>query len=170
MDATIDIIKDRMLKSNSFAHAHAIASERLGKWHYALGIPVVILTTIVGTAAFASLADLSKVNVTIAVLTGVFSATAATLAALQTFFSFGERSRNHAQASDKFFALWRRMQRTLLLDAGGPELKQKIIEFDDEIAKIVQEAPYLPHHYVSDGLRRIGMWDAIRNTAGSANH
>ncbi|GEP61953.1 SLATT domain-containing protein [Reyranella soli] len=70
------------------ARAHAMNADKLERWHYWLGVPVVILTTIVGTTAFASLSDLGNTRVLIAVGTGALSVSAAVLAALQTFFAF----------------------------------------------------------------------------------
>jgi hypothetical protein len=61
-----------------------------------IGVPVIIATTIVGTAIFASLQSEPAIGWRIA--TGCLSIAAATLAAVQTFFSFGAEAQRHRAA------------------------------------------------------------------------
>jgi hypothetical protein len=73
--------------------AHYQMALRLRRQERFLGIPVIILTTIVGTAIFASLQNQAAVIWRIA--TGLLSVLAATLAALQTFFNFSGEAERH---------------------------------------------------------------------------
>src|SRR5207342_170196 len=82
----------------------------------ALWIPVVILTAIVGTALFGSLAASTEtfpLGVRFAV--GTISIVAAVLAATQTFLRFAERSERHAQAGDWYSAIRREIDELLAL-------------------------------------------------------
>ena len=100
------LLQDRMRTVLRVAYAHKIAAEALSKRHVWFGVPVVVLTTIVGTTAFATLNDAGGTHIWIGVFTGVLSVAAAVLAALQTFFSFADNAKGHAIASSKLFELW----------------------------------------------------------------
>jgi cell fate (sporulation/competence/biofilm development) regulator YlbF (YheA/YmcA/DUF963 family) len=140
---TIDLVKDRMGKALVQAEAHDIAADQLRRWHYGMGIPVVVLTTVVSTTAFTALSAADNVRA-IAIGTGLLSMLAAVMASLQTFLSFGERSNAHAEASSRFYEFWRRMNRILDLDPQGSHLDEKRVEeIDEEFGKIIREAPKL---------------------------
>jgi hypothetical protein len=65
--------------------------------HVRLGVPVVSLSTIVGSAIFATLT--ATPNAILTVVAGLTSIAVATLAALQTFFGYSERAGKHRLAS-----------------------------------------------------------------------
>jgi hypothetical protein len=123
------------------ALAHAMAAERtdrLSKW---LGVPVVILTSIVGTSVFASLTDLGKAHVSIAVMAGVLSILAAVLAALQTFLNFGDRAEAHSKAGARFHAVCTSLERLLVRNIDDKALHSRLQTLDKEFAKILEESP-----------------------------
>lgn len=137
------LLRDRMRTVLRVAYGHKIAAEALSKRHLWFGVPVVVLTTIVGTTAFASLTYTPSEHIWIGVLTGVFSATAAVLAALQTFFSFSDNAKGHAVASAKLFGLWRRMQILLVSEKDDVRITEQLSVFDEEFSEINQGAPLL---------------------------
>jgi hypothetical protein len=61
--------------------------------NYLLGVPVVVLTTFVGTSVFATLQE--DVNTSLRILVGAVSVFAAVLASLQTFLRYPERAEKH---------------------------------------------------------------------------
>ena len=61
--------------------------------NYSLGIPVVVLSTTVGTTVFATLQK--QVRLSVQVTVGAVSVLAAVLAGLQTFLRFSERAERH---------------------------------------------------------------------------
>lgn len=100
-------------------HCHYFLSTRLHRRNLWLGIPVVILSTVVGTSLFATLADpKADIPVPIRITVGLVSVLAAVLAAIQTFLRFAERSERHAQAGDWFSAIRREIEE---LEAIPPE-------------------------------------------------
>jgi hypothetical protein len=134
------LVEGRRLKLGALSRAHALAADRLSQWHFWLGVPVVILTTIVGTAAFAALSDLGKTTFLLTLIAGVLSILAAILSALQTFLDFQGRSQKHSSAASKLNALDRRFERALFQKS--PEIAVQYVEIvDDELSKIIQEAP-----------------------------
>ena len=82
------------LRITTAQFGHQLQAERTRSWNLVLGIPVVIATTIVGTAAFAAINNNTTSNGW-KIAAGVVSIFAAVLAALQTFFGFGDRSERH---------------------------------------------------------------------------
>ena len=78
-----------------------------------LGVPVVILTTFIGTSVFATLQD--EIDTSLKILVGVISVTAAVLASLQTFLRFGERAEKHRVAGESWAALRREIDEMLAL-------------------------------------------------------
>jgi hypothetical protein len=95
------------LRAHRRSRAHYLACKRNGSLHIRLGVPVVIATTIVGTAIFGTLSS-SPAFMWI-VLTGLLSITAAVLASLQTFFRFSEAAEKHRVAAASYAALYRKL-------------------------------------------------------------
>ena len=106
-DADLLITWLRRARESQFAH-YAAADDLSLKGH-ALGVPVILLTTIVGASAFASVA--AEVVPTYAkLLVGAFSVLAAVLSGLQTFFKFSERADKHRVFGARYGALRRELE------------------------------------------------------------
>jgi hypothetical protein len=100
------------LRITTAQFGHQFQAERTRGWNLALGIPVVIATTIVGTAAFAAINNATTSNGW-KIAAGVVSIFAAVLAALQTFFGFGDRSERHRIAATRYAATRRSIELAL---------------------------------------------------------
>jgi hypothetical protein len=123
-------------------HAHYYMMGRLKILNTWLGVPVVVLTAVVGTSLFATLARSS--NNTSAVLRAtlaVISVAAAILSALQTFFKFGERSEKHAIAADWFSALRREIEQYTGVRSTDRPPSEVVGDLRKEINKVVQNSP-----------------------------
>jgi len=104
-------------------HAHYYLAAGLKKRNLALGIPVVIFTTVVGTSLFASMASTSSdassgssgIPGWARFAIGSISILAAVLAAIQTFLRFAERAERHAQAADWYSSIRREIEELLAL-------------------------------------------------------
>jgi hypothetical protein len=97
-------------------HAHYFLATRLHRRNLALGLPVVIVTAVVGTSVFATLsAAEGQISPGLRVLVGSLSLLAAVLAAMQTFLRFAERSERHTQAGDWYSAIRREIEELLAL-------------------------------------------------------
>jgi len=73
--------------------SHAQASSYYNGLHYAFGAPVVICSSVVGTAAFTQLHQ--EANDRLRLMAGILSVVSVVLASLQTFLGFGERAEKH---------------------------------------------------------------------------
>jgi hypothetical protein len=120
-----------------------------------LGIPVVILTTFVGTSVFASLQK--EISISFKIIVGVISVTAAVLASLQTFLRFSERAENHRVAGSKAGILRREIEQILtstdlenLPDEPITRIRQK---YDD----LTSNAPNVSNRIWNRTERKLGM-------------
>src|ERR1051326_67576 len=101
--AVIDRLRDWERRAAAAAEVHFQTAEYLARWNVFLGIPVVTLSAIVGTATFATLAH--DVNVGIRIAAGSLSVIAAVLASVQTFLRFGARAEQHRIADQHSAAI-----------------------------------------------------------------
>jgi hypothetical protein len=119
---------------------------RLNRRERLLGIPVIILSTIVGTAIFASLQEQAAVAWQIA--TGMLSVTAAVLAALQTFFGFRTEAERHAAVAAGYAQLRRRFDTFRLRHRDGHSTREEGLAEWEELVKqldeLEQKAPRIP--------------------------
>jgi hypothetical protein len=99
------------LRITTAQFGHQLQTERTHDWNLILGIPVVIATTVVGTAAFAAINNTASNRWKFAA--GIVSIGAAVLAALQTFFGFGDRSERHRIAATRYAAIRRSIELAL---------------------------------------------------------
>jgi len=90
---------------------HFAMADRLTRDNFRLGIPVVILSTIIGTSVFATLGE--SVGLPLRITVGLLSVAAAVLASLQTFLRLGERSEKHRVAAALYSALRRDIESLL---------------------------------------------------------
>jgi hypothetical protein len=141
-------------------NAHYQMALRLYRQERWLGVPVIILTTIVGTAIFATLQQDTKVAWQIG--TGLLSVAAATLAALQTFFNYGGAAQRNEEASTGYARIWRQLDQFQLRYAheskatredGLADLANLIKEMDD----LEQKAPRVTNK----------VWRQIKNKSQS---
>lgn len=74
-----------------------------------LGIPVIILTAIIGVSAFWSVVY-EALPVYTPIIVGLLSISAAVFSSLQTFFKFSEQSEKHRLAAVKFGSIRRKLE------------------------------------------------------------
>jgi hypothetical protein len=131
-DISLKIIEYRNRASRT-RRSHYIASAKADENNFRLGIPVVIITAVVGTSIFATLQENPSIYIKIAA--GILSLSATILAALQTYLGFSEKSAKHKEAGARYAAIWRRLDLLdLELKNSGEAFRQCAI---DELKKIV---------------------------------
>ena len=143
MAASTDILLEdwyRRLRYAQFAHYEAAkAFDRMNYW---LGIPAVVLSTLVGTSVFASLGE-AQVDQRVQITIGLTSVLAATLAGLQTFLRFSERAEKHRITASKYGALRREIEE--ILSTGDSVTRDAITLLRQHIDRLAEEAPHVPH-------------------------
>ncbi len=107
MQAT-DLLSKWLERSARVQNAHYDAAAHLEYLHYWIGLPVVILSTLVGSSIFATLQD----NPTFAIkfIAGMASVLTAILAGIQTFLRYGERAEKHRLAGVRYGAIKREIE------------------------------------------------------------
>lgn len=103
--------------------AHYISAERFARKSYWLGIPVIALTTLVGTSVFATLQKQPQPWLQLTV--GFASVLAAILASLQTFLGYSQRAEKHRIAGAKYGAVGRELE---VLRASAESVPNDVIE------------------------------------------
>jgi hypothetical protein len=129
-------------------------AERLRRRNYWLGIPVVIVSSMVGTAVFADWGN----DGTYKWWVGSVSILAAVLASLQTFLKFGENANLHGVAADWFAAIRRDIEEIQALPAhlrGNPKTCLDAIRH--EINRAGQKSPELSEALWRKVARRFGV-------------
>ncbi|EOK5956619.1 SLATT domain-containing protein [Vibrio parahaemolyticus] len=95
--------------------AHYYSADSFNHRKYWLGVPTVILTTLVGTSVFATISQ-DSTETWVKICLGLASVAAALLASLQTFLGDSERSEKHRVAGAKYGALGRELEYILTIE------------------------------------------------------
>lgn len=150
------IVSDWFRRARESQHVHYACGDHFSRRHVWFGVPTIALTTIVGTAVFASLA--TEAGVALKILVGMTSIVAAVLASLQTFLRYSDRAEKHKTAAAGYSAVRRRLE---LLTTFPPEtadqwresLEDIRVELD-ELAQTVPEVPEKIHKAQVAALKR----------------
>ncbi|GAA4581135.1 hypothetical protein GCM10023176_61650 [Micromonospora coerulea] len=112
--ADLEILLRRWLKrAREGQHSHHEAGKFLRRAHYGLGVPVIVITTSLGTAAFATIS--LGIGTAAKAWFGGLSMLAAVLAALQTQFRYLERSEKHKATATRYGNIRRQIEAILAL-------------------------------------------------------
>ena len=157
-----ELLTGWLIHTHKARDRHDEAARRYAKGQYALGIPSLIVSTIVGTSVFAALSSKEVPPLWV----GLLSILAAVLAALQTFLDFGGRSDKHRSAAVKYKASIRLLEEAMVqLKRGAEPTKDDIaairtmLDGLEETAPVVMpkifdaiEKRYLNMEYVSNAI------------------
>lgn len=145
--AVLELLRDWSARAGSSSAGHYATAGRLSRGNLMLGIPVVVLTTFVGTSVFATLQD--EVDTSLKIFVGVVSVTAAVLASLQTFLRFGERAEKHRVAGESWASLRREIDEMLALHptylAARGDPKSYLDDLRKRMNEIGSVSPALPN-------------------------
>jgi hypothetical protein len=139
----VDRLRDWERRAAAAADVHFQVAEDLSRWNVSLGIPVVVLSAIVGTGVFATLTE--NVDAGIRIAAGSVSVIAAVLASVQTFLRFGERSERHRVAAERWSAIRREIEKARALHAqqvGDP--KQLLDDIKARMDEAGDKSPAMP--------------------------
>src|SRR5262245_51194572 len=140
-DEAEQLLQDWRNRAYAAQSAYYIMAERYRRWNYLLGIPVVILSGLVGTAIFA---DLQARVANSQWLIGSVSILAAVLSSLQTFLRLSDSAAEHGSAAAWYSAIRRDAEQILALPRearGHPKTCLDAIR--QEMNKAGQKAPPL---------------------------
>jgi hypothetical protein len=130
-------------RADAASKTHFAVANRLSALNLGLGIPVVVLTTLVGTSVFATLQQV--LSTTVRIFAGIAIVAAAVLASLQTFLSSAERAEKNWAAGEAWAAIRREITEMLALHPaniaarGNP--KQYLDELRARMDEVAKESP-----------------------------
>ena len=132
------LLKDWYVRIRIAQRGHYQDASQLKRRNHFLGIPVVILATVVGAGVFTSIEDIGSYA---KIVTGLLSLLAAILASLQTFLNYAEKSEKHLNAARRLTGLKK-------------EIEEILTVYRDNEEKIVESISYVRNN-----------WEEITNTA-----
>lgn len=141
----LDLLRDWRKGAEQSSEAHYELATRLADANIRFGVPVVALTTMVGTTVFATLGR--SVDTWLRILVGMISVLAAVLASLQTFLRFGERAEKHRAAAELWASIRREIDEmlalhpTYLASRGDPQ--EYLDDLRRRMNEIAQQSPEL---------------------------
>ncbi|HYV90807.1 MAG TPA: DUF4231 domain-containing protein [Chitinophagales bacterium] len=146
-DSTKELLRGWLLHSHKARDRHDTASRQYNRYHHVVGVPMVILSTLVGNSVFASL---QENNNPLRIITAILSIVAAFLAAIQTFYNYSARAEKHRNAGSKYKEVIRQLEQ--LLTQSSTLLNQPVDEKNspwlNEIRKrldsLEEESPVVP--------------------------
>ena len=121
---------------------HFTAAKACEQKNIYLGVPVIVLSTIVGSAVFASIQSTSTTSAKIVV--GALSITAAIFSGLQTFLKFSERAERHKITATKYGILRRELEQSIALASDQIPEKAFLDSLRTRWDSLDEESPTLP--------------------------
>jgi hypothetical protein len=142
-----ELLRHWQLRIHWVQIGHYETGRAFEKRHFWLGVPAVILSTIVGTAVFASLAKFADEESLLwpKIAVGLLSVVAAVLISLQTFLRYAEQAESHKTAGAKYAHLKQRLELlTTIPPDSDDKLKAELLSIEMEWEKVREESPNIP--------------------------
>jgi hypothetical protein len=147
MEKTLSLAENYSKSALLNRAAHYGAAKIANQRHVLLGAPATLISTIVGTAIFASLNG--NPDNSIKIFTGLIALLGAALSALQTFFKFSELAEKHRLAGANYGDIKRKFDLFLLkygLSDHPPESEAvaELAKLAEVLSRLAQESPDIP--------------------------
>jgi SMODS and SLOG-associating 2TM effector domain family 4 len=140
----LERLRDWECRAAAASEVHFDVAEDLSRRNVWLGIPVVVLTAIVGTSLFASVTG-GGAAVGIRIAAGTISLIAGVLASIQTFLRFGARAEQHRVAAERWAAIRREIEKARALSAEQVgDAKQLLDDIKARMDEAAEKSPVMP--------------------------
>jgi endonuclease/exonuclease/phosphatase (EEP) superfamily protein YafD len=124
--AADELLEKWLIRAREGQHSHHEAGKFFRRANYWLAVPIIVITSTLGTAAFASIstvmADTGKIWF------GALSMLAAVLAGLQTHFRYAEKAEKHKNLGAQYGAIRRRIEAVLALPHAQRGQQAEVLE------------------------------------------
>ncbi len=135
-----ELLRGWLIHAHKGRDRHDLAARVYERARYALGIPTLIVSTVVGTSVFAAISAKGVLPLWV----GLLSVAAAVLAALQTFLDFPTRAERHRASAAKYKVVIRNLEQMLATIAGGVTIAlEEIAAIRVELDTLENEAPVI---------------------------
>jgi hypothetical protein len=135
-----ELLRRWLIRVRESQFAHYEAASILQKMNYAFGVPVVIISTIVGTSVFASLTNAENIDSSWKISIGMVSVLAAVLSGLQTFLGFSDRSQRHRVVAARYGIIRRELEEVTAINDSDVS-QERIAKLRDAIDTLALDAP-----------------------------
>jgi len=130
------------------------AADYYSKLNIYFGVPVAILSTIIGTSVFITLE--SEVALGWKIATGLFSILAAVLSSLQTFLGFSDKAAKHRSAAAGYGAIKRELEQAMLLiKTESADYNKVLTNIRERLDHLAKDAPQPPKSIHDDILKEL---------------
>jgi len=154
VDALLGNWRNRVYAAQSAYYQQA---ERLWRWHYLLGIPMILMSTIVSSSIFA---DKSGGFGIPTVVTGALGGLIAILASLQTFLKLAETATRNTAAADWYSSIRRDIEQLQALPRNlRGDARARLDSIRKDINKAGQNAPSIGEHLWTRMAEKFGVKD-----------
>lgn len=109
-----------------------------------LGVPVIVITSLIGTSVFASLAS-EIIPAWSKIVVGFLSLAAVVLSSLQTFFNYSDRAEKHRSSGANFGAVRRKLEIIYAKREHGINLDEVEV-LRAELDGLAQDSLHVPAH------------------------
>lgn len=133
----VDILTKRWIKrARESQFAHYEAGDRLVRRHRSIGVPAIVISTIVSLSVFGTLEKMGG-GEWLKYLAIAFSLLSAVLSALQTYMKYAERGEAHRSVAAGYGAIRRRLE---LVNVSKPIDPKKLEKIEAELALLGNKA------------------------------
>ncbi len=138
MELTIqELIDDWKQRVNDHQKANYALAIKHNKYHYWIGLPAIILTTM-AAATLLAVAEGSQIRITV----GIVGIIGAILSAIQTFYSQAKRAENHRFVASQLVHIRRDIEIfERFVPDNESEREQRFREIDERISQIEEDTP-----------------------------
>ena len=139
-ETTHELLNGWLIHAHKGRDRHDSAARRYTSYRYWLGVPTLIISTIVGTSVFSALTSQVSPPLWVAIL----SVSAAVLTALQTFLDFATRADRHRATAVKYKAVIREIEQHIIICDDGKEPDPVLISgIRTKLDNLEEEAPVI---------------------------
>lgn len=156
---------------------HYRRAARYERMNIAFGVPVIVLTTLVGTSLFATIQQAGAFGLRIAA--GIVSVLAAILASVHRYLRVAEYAEGHRVAANRWAAIKREIEKTRSLHPTYPDVRGDPIHYLDKLSRefdrVAGESPPLGPQYdlqsqgVDQEVAEVGLAPTAHEPSGSAS-
>jgi midasin (ATPase involved in ribosome maturation) len=140
IDKIREKLKDWETRVNAYQEGHYRKAKSQMTWHYILGLPTIILTTVTASTIFANLQD-TVTKETKLFLIGI-SLLATVMSAVQTFYSHSKRAEKNRSVAAALGAARREIDSfEMFPPKNEEEAKKRIKELNKSLYDIAKDAP-----------------------------
>jgi hypothetical protein len=140
-----ELLREWLIHARKSWKKHEEAARQLESWYRKIGVASVILSAIVGTSLFASLASLETTyEPWIRVIAGIVSISASVLASLITFYRYEERTERHRVAGISHKVALRRLEKKYTGLNSTTLDEESINRLQEELDELEKSAPVVP--------------------------